>query len=123
MKKWVFKVCKTSYSVNRAETKLAQTPFIKEKKPTSPTLEEASQAEPEENIMLDGNLVQENRSGSQKVTSEQLMIQQMSLMTQMMGIMAGNMQKKDSIEEKIAEESEVTRIPVRNSMYRRSQRS
>ena len=73
--------------------------------------------------MLDGNLVQENRSGSQKVTSEQLMIQQMSLMTQMMGIMAGNMQKKDSIEEKIAEESEVTRIPVRNSMYRRSQRS
>ncbi|CAG5094915.1 Oidioi.mRNA.OKI2018_I69.XSR.g13945.t1.cds [Oikopleura dioica] len=71
--------------------------------------------------MLDGNLVQENRSGSQKVTSEQLMIQQMSLMTQMMGIMAGNMQKKDSMEEKIAEESEVTRIPVRNSMYRRSQ--
>lgn len=56
-----------------------------------------------------------------KINSEQLMFQQMSLMTQMMGIMAGNMQNKAEVKEKPAE-PEVTRIPVRDSMYRRSQR-
>ena len=96
---------------------LAQTPFIQEGKPRIASPEIAP--EKVEKIMPDENL--KHFEPDKKINSEQLMIQQMSLMTQMMGIMAGNMQQKAEVKEK-SDEPEVTRIPVRNSMYRRSQR-
>ena len=110
-------VCKTNYSVNIEETELAQTPFVQERKPriASPEIapEKVEKIMPEESVKYS--------EPDKKVNSEQLMIQQMSLMTQMMGIMAGNMQQKAEPKQK-SDEPEVTRIPVRDSMYRRSQR-